>query len=576
MPERLVLCGGAKRTGNDSTLRLALDGRSQNVTLKLEDISKRLVKNVPDLLIDLVEIAAYVYCADQAASRGGEAQFGMGSDWRRRFRFVIPVRHPDHWSNPKVLEPLGDALSFLSEDDYAFEFEKAANPVRLGNYLELSEESGAFKADEVVPLSGGLDSLSGAIEELSADARNVALVSHRSSPKIFEHQKRLVAELKRRFPKRLMHFPVVVTRREPLRVHEYTQRSRSFLYAALACVVARLFGRTRIRFFENGVVSINLPISEQVVGARATRTTHPLVLEQFCEFFSSAVGMPIEFENLFTWKTKADVIRSIVERDCGPLIKDTISCTRSYDATKMHPHCGCCSQCLDRRFAVLAAEAAEHDPEEMYKVELLTSAREKPNDQTMVESYVRTALELHDVDERAFFGRFSGETSRVCSGFSRLKSDDVARQILGLHQRHGQAIWNVLTAAVKNHSAALVSGSLPPSSVLMMAVARGGRPALTNIGKRTDPVEAWFENEAESRSGNEDDVRSGRQRHRHKSQPTFERARIAIQELYPTGVPQQAAEPNTILCRRVGQKLKQAGLPEVSNDTILRAAGRRT
>jgi hypothetical protein len=212
----------------------------------------------------------------------------------------------------------------------------------------------------------------------------------------------------------------------------------------------------------------------------------------------------------------------------------------------------------------------------MYKVELLTSAREKPNDQTMVESYVRTALELHDVDERAFFGRFSGETSRVCSGFSRLKSDDVARQILGLHQRHGQAIWNVLTAAVKSHSAALVNGSLPPSSVLMMAVARGGRPALTNIGKRTDPVEAWFENEAESRSGNEDDVRSGRQRHRRKSQPTLERARIAIQELYPTGVPQQAAEPNTILCRRVGQKLKQAGLPEVSNDTILRAAGRRT
>jgi hypothetical protein len=174
MPERLVLCGGAKRTGNDSTLRLALDGRSQNVTLKLEDISKRLVKNVPDLLIDLVEIAAYVYCADQAASRGGEAQFGMGSDWRRRFRFVIPVRHPDHWSNPKVLEPLGDALSFLSEDDYAFEFEKAANPVPLGNYLELSEESGAFKADEVVPFSGGLDSLSGAIEELSAGAKSVA------------------------------------------------------------------------------------------------------------------------------------------------------------------------------------------------------------------------------------------------------------------------------------------------------------------------------------------------------------------------------------------------------------------
>lgn len=35
MPERLVLCGGAKRSGGDSTLRLALSGRAQNITLKL-------------------------------------------------------------------------------------------------------------------------------------------------------------------------------------------------------------------------------------------------------------------------------------------------------------------------------------------------------------------------------------------------------------------------------------------------------------------------------------------------------------------------------------------------------------
>ena len=156
-----------------------------------------------------------------------------------------------------------------------------------------------------------------------------------------------------------MHVPVLVTRQEPLRVHEYTQRSRSFLYTALACVIARLFGNSRIRFFENGVVSINLPISEQVVGARATRTTHPLVLERFREFFSAAVGKTIDIENPFIWKTKAEVIGSIVARGCGPLIQHTVSCTRSYDITKLHTHCGCCSQCLDRRFAVLAARAAE-------------------------------------------------------------------------------------------------------------------------------------------------------------------------------------------------------------------------
>src|SRR3984893_9651346 len=163
MPERLVLCSGAKRAGGNSTLRLALSGRSQNIRLKLEDISKKMVRNVPDLLIDLIEIAAYVYCADQATSRGGRVQVGMGADWRRSFRFVIPVRNPNHWNHRNVLEPLCSALSFLSEDDYAFEFEKATNPVRFENYLDLMDDgSAAFKADEIVLFSSGLDSLSGA------------------------------------------------------------------------------------------------------------------------------------------------------------------------------------------------------------------------------------------------------------------------------------------------------------------------------------------------------------------------------------------------------------------------------
>jgi hypothetical protein len=575
MSERLVLCGGAMPAGGESPLRLALDGRLQNITLKLEDISKRLVANVPDRLIDLIEIAAFIYCADQATSRGGEAQAGMGSDWRRRFRFIIPVRHPDHWSHPKVLEPLCDAISFLSEDDYEFEFEKATNPAELANYLELSEDSGTFKADEVVLFSGGLDSLSGAIEELSAGKRNVALVSHRSSPKIFEHQRQLVDELRRRFPKRLMHVPVLVNRREPLQVQEYTQRSRSFLYAALACVVAPLFGNSRIRFFENGVVSINLPIAEQVVGARATRTTHPLVLEFFRRFFRAAVGTVIEVENPFIWRTKTEVVRSIVDAGCGQLIKHTVSCSRSYDITRLHTHCGCCSQCIDRRFGIIAAGAAELDPVEMYKIELLTGARERPNDQTMAESYVRTALELRDIDERAFFDRFSGETSRVCSGFPTQKSDDVARRVLSLHQRHGQVVGDVLTNAVKDHSAELVSGSLVPSSVLVMAVAPSRVPALARIGSSSDPLKTWFDKEMKSTTVEGAAIRDGAQRRRAKNRPSLERARGAIDELFPNGVPSQSAEPNANLCRRVGEKLKKSGLPNVSNDTILRAAGRR-
>lgn len=84
----------------------------------------------------------------------------MGADWRRNFRFVIPLRDPDHWSQARVLEPLRATLSFLSEDEYAFEFERATTPVQMKKYLELNgNEGAAFKADEVLLFSGGLDSL---------------------------------------------------------------------------------------------------------------------------------------------------------------------------------------------------------------------------------------------------------------------------------------------------------------------------------------------------------------------------------------------------------------------------------
>jgi len=57
--------------------------------------------------------------------------------------------------------------------------------------------------------------------------------------------------------------------------------------------------------------------------------------------------------------------------------------------------------------------------------------------------------------------------------------------------------------------------------------------------------------------------------------PSIERAQRAIEMLFSDGVPDQALLPNKTLCGRVGEWLKTSGLSKVSNDTILRAAGRR-
>jgi hypothetical protein len=62
---------------------------------------------------------------------------------------------------------------------------------------------------------------------------------------------------------------------------------------------------------------------------------------------------------------------------------------------------------------------------------------------------------------------------------------------------------------------------------------------------------------------------------RNRSRPASKAAQEAIKELFPQRVPGQSILRNKMLCRQVSEKLREKGLPGVSPDTILRAAGRR-
>jgi len=163
--------------------------------------------------------------------------------------------------------------------------------------------------------------------------------------------------------------------------------------------VARVFGLDRIRCYENGVVGLNLPISEQAVGARATRTTHPQVLSGFSELFSVLAGESFAVEDPFLWLTKTQVFDLIGDAGCGDLIQDSVSCMHTREQTIERPHCGRCSQCVSRRFAALASRYAANDPSDLYKVDLLTGPRLPDKDLTLVESFVRFATQVGGMNE---------------------------------------------------------------------------------------------------------------------------------------------------------------------------------
>ena len=467
----LVLCGGVeeRKEPDASCLSLSLHGSSANVRLQIADISSRVLANIPDVLVDLLEVASYIYAADSAITRGGRTDARMGERWRRQFRFVIPVRRFDLWSSDPMLSALVETLSFLSEDEYKFEFRPFENPPAVASYFEFPGGEGTmFTPDEVILFSGGLDSLAGAVEELVAHGKKVALVSHRSASKIAGAQKYLVDQLKNRFgAKRILHVPIWANLDGNLS-REPTHRTRSFLFAALGAVTARLFDIERIRFFENGVVSLNLPPVAQVVGARATRTTHPQALAGFRRVLAEVLGRPLDLVNPFVWITKSDVVERISANGCSDLIRHTRSCTRVHDMTKLHPNCGQCSQCIDRRFAILAAKQEDEDPAEAYKVDLFVEERQAGPDREMALAFVRSASDVHKMTDVAFFAQY-GETSRIV-GFFPESADMVASRTLDLHQRHAEAICGVFDQAIALHAGALRQGALPADCLLSLVV----------------------------------------------------------------------------------------------------------
>jgi hypothetical protein len=469
--ERIILCGGAPpppRVARDKILSLRLGAGDDEVKLKITDITNRLASELPPVLTDLVEVASYVYCADQALTRGGDGVIAFGQRWRRHFSFHIPVRVPEVWSSAPVLTALRDTLGFLSDDEYEFHFSRHKNPAPMQSYLELEPGTeGAKELDEVILFSGGLDSLGGAVIEAVRDKRRVALVSHRANPKINSKQKLLVDDLRALCQEKPFHFPVWVQKGEALD-REYTQRSRSFLYAALAAVVARAFGLRRIRFYENGVVSLNLPISEQVVGGRATRTTHPQVLNGYASLFRLLTEGAFEVENPFLWLTKGEVVDVIGDNGCAELIKHSVSCTHTRDMTRMFTHCGKCSQCISRRFATLASKYAGHDPGEMYKVDLLVGDRQDNVDITLLESFIRIAGDMRTKNEYQLVEMFP-EMSRVLRHVQPLRADEVAGKIARMHQKHAEEVNGVLCNALASHSAQVLHQELPQTCAIILA-----------------------------------------------------------------------------------------------------------
>jgi len=447
---KIVLCNGAESPNRPeadskgSLLRLNyLPGTEQNVNINLPNFVRN-VYYLPNRILDLLEIAAYVFAADRLVRRGAKDAVEYHS-WARSFEFVVRVRDIKFWEKPTVGQALSKALQFMTGDrQYKFLFQAGHSTLRTSLFdreeFQLTPPNGL----SILLFSGGLDSLSGALERLQETDDHVCLISHQSQPGTKRTQESLFRDLKKHYPGRVFHYRFNCTLRGQ-RAEEETQRTRAFLYTCIAFAIACAFSQDRILVYENGIASINFERREDLSNARASRTTHPLTIRRLEDFFSLFVDHPARIMVPFFWKTKTEIFEYLRASEHPEMISSAVSCGRTFQNLGQATHCGGCIQCIDRRIAAYAAESDDLDESGIYATDIIAESIDSGETKTMLMDYLRQARRFASWNIDHFYKKRLSDLIKLTGCVPGCKDErDLVERVYDLCRRHGKQVQKAL------------------------------------------------------------------------------------------------------------------------------------
>lgn len=288
---------------------------------------------------DFTSIALSVTAADNSLSRESSTD-----GWTRQINLTIHLCDPSAW-NP-IKSELQSILRFLTGDFWELKF------LEGGIEPPYAKKIKQYDADCVSLLSGGVDSLVGAID----------LVSDQHNPIFVSQVVRGDAKTQRKYAQRVCprsaHFQWSHKIHVPKGESESSTRGRSiifFAFAALAASAIRVSSENPISIYipENGFISLNVPLNSGRIGSFSTKTTHPVYLAGIENIWTS-LGMNIKLVAPYQFKTKGELLSDCKDRELlHELISDSTSCGKY--SRHGQQHCGRCVPCMVRRAAFLEA-----------------------------------------------------------------------------------------------------------------------------------------------------------------------------------------------------------------------------
>lgn len=309
-----------------------------------------------EVALDLLKLAMTVYSADKYADRNQAF-----NKWSRYFHIYQPVRNVDLWNGTK--EKLEQTLDFLTGDHWEIHFRISTEKHFLG-MKEIQERIPSFShsPSAFALMSGGLDSFAGAIDLLENTLGKVIFVSHYSRGGATKTvQDRVYSLLRQKYPDRFCALQFFVQPSEGITGDvEPSQRSRSFLFLSLgAAVSSASHTNSPLNIYENGLLSLNVPLAANRGGGLSTRTTHPYFLSMYQNILES-LGITMSITTPFRFLTKGEML--IATKNPSILkegVKLTHSCSHGtyvrFKGRTFDDHCGYCLPCIIRRAATTAA-----------------------------------------------------------------------------------------------------------------------------------------------------------------------------------------------------------------------------
>lgn len=317
--------------------------------------------------MDLLVLATAVFTADTTISRQHFSQ----DSWTREITLFVPMLHPATWQPQQ--QAIQEILQFLTGDYWTVVFRGRTDPaLELSPPAVYTKRHPGFVAPptDVCLFSGGLDSFIGAVDLIN-QGRVPLLVGHYKSSDVSPFQKSSYEAVQQQYPTvPLRRFKAYIRApKDPalgVRGDEKTERGRSFLFFALGIVCAQAQGPTvPLIVPENGLISLNLPLTLTRQGAYSTRTTHPSYLLRMNELMR-ALGIPNLIENPYQFQTKGEMLQHCADPVFAAQA-GTMSC--SHPATRRasttgygNRHCGYCVPCVIRSAAFHKAGLHDTSP----------------------------------------------------------------------------------------------------------------------------------------------------------------------------------------------------------------------